>query len=47
MHNNRKRTRGRKTQTIVVPKYIKDAKGNLVKNPNKDAGKIKQIRHYV
>ena len=47
MHNNRKKTRGTKTQTIVVPKFIEKKNGEIVKNPNKDAGKIKQIRHYV
>ncbi len=42
--NNRKRTKGRKIQTIIVPKNkTKEVDGIKIKHP--DAGKIKQIKH--
>lgn len=46
--NNRKRTPGRKIQSINVPAMIKDSKtGKMVPNPRRDAGKLKQVRHFV
>lgn len=45
--NNRKRTAGRRIQTIVCAPTIKrrNAVGKLVDVPNAEAGKLKQIRH--
>jgi hypothetical protein len=46
--NNRKRTPGRKIQSISVPKMIKDpTTKKMVPNPRYDAGKVKQVRHFV
>lgn len=44
MANNRKRTRGRRIQTIDVPLTI-IKNGKVIANPHPKAGKQIQIRH--